>query len=235
MSPDTRTMGDVPPTWTILVPTLGERRALFERLMTALLPQLDPYAGNVRVISWWNNGSPGLPEIRQRLVIGSRSEYVSFVDDDDLVPGYFVAEVVTALAQRPDYVGWDVQCYSDGAPTAISHHSLAHGRWYNGETAYFRDISHLNPIKRDLALLGDFRKTRVGRAEDRNWADQIRHTRKVRTEVVIPRIMYHYLYSTSQKLGMGSRWQTPRRIRAQGTPAQFDSPYFSYHPGSARA
>jgi hypothetical protein len=228
-------MGHVPPTWTILVPTLGERRALFERLMGALLPQLDPYAGTVRVVSWWNNGAPGLPKIRQRMVVGAGSEYTSFVDDDDLVPDYFVAEVVSALESRPDYVGWDVQCYTDGAPTAISHHSLAHGGWYNKPDAYYRDISHLNPIRRDLALLADFRKARAGQAEDRNWASQIRRTHKVRTEVVIPRVMYHYLYSTSRKPGMGSRWQQPRSIRAQGTPAQFGSPYFSYHPESAHA
>jgi hypothetical protein len=225
-------MGHVLPTWTILVPTLGERRPLFERLMRGLLPQLDPFEGRVNVVAWWNNGVPRLPEIRQAMVFGARSEYVSFVDDDDLVPDYFVTEVVSALAERPDYVGWQVQCYSDGHPTAVSYHSLRHGRWRNDGPRYFRDISHLNPIRRDLALLADFRRTKPGRPEDRAWVDQIRQTGKVRQEVMIDRIMYHYLYSTSRQAGTGSRWRNPKMIRPGGRPAHFDSPHFSYFPGS---
>lgn len=233
MPPEPRTMGHVLPTWTILVPTLGERRPLFERLMSGLLPQLDPHEGRVNVVAWWNNGHPSLPEVRQAMVDGARSDYVSFVDDDDLVPNYFVAEVVSALAQRPDYVGFQVQCYSNGVPTAVSYHSLRHGRWRNDGATYFRDISHLNPIRRDLALLADFRRTKPGRPEDRAWVDQLRKTGRVRTEVTIDRIMYHYLYSTSRYAGAGSRWRNPRMIRPGSQPARFDSPHFSYFPGSA--
>jgi hypothetical protein len=215
------------PSWTILVPTLGERRALFERLMAGLLPQLDPYDGRVRVLGWYNDGSPSLPKIRQRLVETAGTDYVSFVDDDDLVSRDYVAEIVGALASRPDYVGFQVQCYSNGAPTGVAYHSLEFDQWRNLTGRYERDISHLNPIKRSLALRADFSRTRAGKPEDRAWADQLRRARVLQTQVVINRILYHYLYSTSRAAGVGSRWSVPRRI-TRGERATVTSPYFTW-------
>ena len=223
-------MTAAPPTLAILVPTLGERAALFERLMDALLPQLDPYAGQVQVLGWWSNGRPSLPEIRQAMTQAADTEYVCCIDDDDLVPNYYVAEIIEALAGRPDYVGFQVQCYTDGVPTGISRHSLKYDGWWNEPGAYFRDLSHLNPIRRELALLADYRRAAPGAPEDRAWVAQLRRSRRVRTEVVIDRIMYHYLFSTSRTAGIGSRWKAPKLIRPDLEPIKIDHPCFSYVP-----
>jgi len=218
------------PTWSILVPTLGERHPLFERLMRGLLPQTEAYEGRVQVIGWWNNGTPSLPEIRQRLLLSTRTDYVSFVDDDDLVSTHYVDEVMAALGTRPDYVGFQVQCYSDGHPTAVSYHSLEHGRWVNRKDRYLRDISHINPMRTEIARSADFRKARRGGAEDRAWADQLRRGGRLKAEVTIPRIMYHYLYSTSREPGLGSRWKLPRAITPGGERSAIDHPHFSWSP-----
>jgi hypothetical protein len=215
------------PSWTILVPTLGERRALFERLMAGLLPQLDPHGGRVRVVGWHNDGRPSLPKIRQQMVKAAGTEYVSFVDDDDLVSPDYVAEIVTALDQRPDFVGFQVQCYSDGAPTGIAYHSLEFRQWRNLAGRYERDISHLNPIRTQLALKADFSRTPAGQPEDRAWVAQLRQAKVLNTQVVIPRILYHYLYSTSRSAGIGSRWKRPRQIRP-GRRSTITSPYFTW-------
>lgn len=212
----------MPPTWTILVPTLGERRPLFERLMTGLLPQLDPFAGRVRVVGWHNNGSPSLPKIRQRMIERATTDYVSFVDDDDLVSPEYVAEIVAALETRPDYVGFQVQCYSDGAPTAVAHHSLEFTRWRNLPGRFERDISHINPIRTVLARRANFARTRPGGAEDRDWAGQLRRAQALKTQVVIPRIMYHYLFTTT-----GTRWQKPRDITT-GERSAIVHPHFTW-------
>lgn len=218
----------MPPTWAILVPTLGERRALFERLMGVLLPQLDPYHGRVRVIGWLNNGRPGLPEIRHRMLTEAGTDYVSFVDDDDLVSRDYVDEVMSALGQEPDVVGFQVQCYSNGVPTAVAHHSIRHGHWVNLPDRFLRDVSHLNPVRRKIAMTADFRRAKPGQPEDRAWADQIRRGGLLRTEVVIPRIMYHYLYSTGRKAGDGSRARQPRLIRESAGRSEITSPHFTW-------
>jgi hypothetical protein len=216
------------PTWTILVPTLGERRPLFERLMAGLLPQLDAYAGRVRVVGWHNDGAPSLPEIRQKLVMAAKTDYVSFVDDDDLVAPFFVDEVMATLDDGPDYVGFQVQCYSDGHPTAIAYHSLAYARWRNLKGRHERDISHINPMRTRIAATADFRRTRRGAPEDRSWVDQLRRGGRLRTEIVIPRIMYHYLYSTSRAHGQGSRWENPKLIKPGAERATVTSPHFTW-------
>lgn len=215
------------PTWTILVPTLGERRAVFERLMTGLLPQLEPYGGQVRVLAWHNNGRPSLPEIRQRMVLAAGTDYISFVDDDDLVAPFYVDAIMAALETEPDYVGFQVQCYSDGHPTAVAYHSLEYRRWRNLRGRYERDISHINPMRTKIASMADFRRTRRGAPEDRAWVEQLRRGARLKTEVVVPRILYHYLYSTSREHGLGSRWENPKMIRP-GERSPLASPYFTW-------
>lgn len=214
------------PMWDILIPTLGERRALFDRLMGVLMPQVDAAGGRVRVVGWFNNGEPTLADIRQRMILDpSRARYVSFVDDDDLVSPDYVPEILAALDLSPDYVGFQVQCYSDGNPVAVAYHDLDHGRWVNLSDRYLRDISHLNPIRTTLARRADFRRSRRGSGEDRVWAEQIRRGRVLRDQVVIPRIMYHYLH-TNPGSATGSRWRNPRMIRVDNQRSTVSGPNF---------
>jgi hypothetical protein len=220
----------VTPTWSILVPTLGERRLLFDRLMAGLIPQVDRFGGDVRVVGWFNNGTPSLPEIRHRMVMAAETDYLSFVDDDDLVSPYFVRHVMDALETRPDYVGFQVQCYSDGLPTAVAYHSLEYRRWRNFKGRYERDISHINPMRTAIARTADFRRTRKGFPEDRAWVDQLRRGGRLRTEVVVPRIMYHYLYCTGREAGQGSRWERHHKIHRSDERSTVTSPNFSWSP-----
>lgn len=213
------------PTWTILVPTLGQREGLFTRLMGVLLPQLDEYEGRVRVLAWRNNGKPSISEIRDALLESAGSDYVSFVDDDDLVPEYYVAEIVRAIAERPDHVGFKIEYTTDDEHREIVEHSLRWGKW--GRTLdgqLHRDVTHIDPIRRDLAMRARFR-VRPGRAEDRVWVRQVR--RYLSTEVYIDKIMYHYLYREGT-----TAWREPDKIaQVPGRPV-VDHPYFAWHPSS---
>ncbi|SCL31992.1 hypothetical protein GA0070616_4369 [Micromonospora nigra] len=215
------------PTWSILIPTIGQRGDLFRRLLDVLLPQLDPHEGRVRVLAWWNNGTPRLTDIRQTLMLDAGTDYVSFVDDDDLVVEDFVDAIVAALASRPHHVGFRVAYHVDGELREVCDHSLRHRRWHRDRVrGLLRDVTHLDPIRRDLALRGDFRKTRKGWAEDRVWVAQVR--RHLRTEEYIPRVLYHYLYSPA-----GSAWQHPERLQSVGSRPVVDHPHFAWHPESS--
>ncbi|WFE45311.1 glycosyltransferase family 2 protein [Verrucosispora sp. WMMD1129] len=216
------------PSWSILIPTIGQRADLFARLLDVLLPQLDAHAGRVRVLAWWNNGTPRLTDIRQTLMRDAGTDYVSFVDDDDLVEPDFVDAIVAALASRPDHVGFQVAYHVDGDLREVCDHSLRHRRWYRDRAKglLLRDVTHLDPIRRDVALRGDFRKTRKGWAEDRVWVAQVR--RHLRTEEYIPRVLYHYLYSPA-----GSAWQHPERLQQGGSRPTVEHPFFAWHPESS--
>lgn len=205
------------PDWTILIATLGQRRERLARLLDVLIPQTEPYDGAVTVCALHNNGERPLSHVRQDLVEQATSRYVSFVDDDDEVPDYFVDEVVPRL-DGVDYVGWQMQCYVDGRPLKPTYHSVKYAQWYEDRRGFYRDISHLNPIRRELALLADFR---LGDPpEDVNWADQLRG--KVRTENYIDKLMYHYRSSSHD-----STWRRSQKFE-QLPRLTFEHPWFTY-------
>lgn len=216
------------PTWTILIPTIGQRADSFARLLDVLLPQLGPEAGRVRVLAWWNNGDPPLWQIRDALIGAASSEYVSFIDDDDLVPEYYVAEVVRALETRQDHVGFQLEYWVDGELKELVDHSIRHGSWGRGPDGLYRDLTHIDPVRTDLARRASFRVRRPGKAEDRMWVKGVR--RHVRTEVYIDKVMYHYLWSPA-----GSAWRQPDLIRQGFARPVVDHPYFAWHPESADA
>lgn len=213
------------PTWTILVPTLGQREHLFLRLMGVLLPQLDAHEGRVRVLAWRNNGQPSISEIRDTLLETAGSDYVSFVDDDDLVPEYYVAEVVNAIATRPDHVGFRLEYSTDDQHREIVDHSLKWGGWgrtHDGKL--FRDVTHIDPVRRDLAVRARF-AVRRGRAEDRVWVRKVRQ--HLATEVYVDKVMYFYEWRENV-----TAWQRPDEIVPVFGRPEIDHPYFSWHERS---
>jgi hypothetical protein len=218
------------PTWAILIPTIPQREALFMRLLRILLPQLDAHGERVRVIAWRNSGSPRLAEIRDELIADAGTDYVSFIDDDDTVPEYYADEVIKALDSRPDHVGFKLAYYRDGNLEETVEHSMIYSGWgRTRETGQlYRDFTHVDPIRRDLAVRGHFARARPNRAEDKIWVRQVRPFLDPAAEVYIDKIMYHYLWRPLE-----SSWQNPGEIVPAGKARPEISHHaFSWHPRS---
>ncbi len=240
------------PSWAILVPTIPRRAESFVKLMNALLPQIpsDPLGwmgmGDVSVIAWLNDGTVpgGLGGIRDELLRYADLagfEYASFIDDDDMVPPYYVSEIRKALAERPDHVGFPIQYRKDGeVKQARVEHSLKWksvgwtvNRTARGEAALVRDFTHIDPIRIELARRGQFRHgdgQDQYAAEDRRWVRQVRP--HLKTEVFIDKIMYYYDWRPAESSWMepdfariAERWniQLAHEVR---------SPHLFWHPES---
>lgn len=186
--------------WSILIASLARRSESLAQVVEDLGQQLVP---GVEVIVYRNHGEKALGEIRQALVEAAGGTYLNFVDDDDRLPGYYVDEVVQRLDGEVDYIGWRMQAYIDGFQLKPTYHTLDVDHWWESDTAYWRDFSHLNPVRADFARLADFR--RVDPPEDVSWADQLRIQASQLdaiglglTQAVVPddKVMYHY-YSRS--------------------------------------
>jgi hypothetical protein len=215
------------PTWAILIPTIGQRRDLFLRLMDRLLPQLDAHAGRVRVLAWFNHGQPMLGDLRDQLMLDAGTDYVSFIDDDDLVSEDYVAEIVKALTSKPDHVGFRLEFTTNGRGREIVEHSLKWGRWgRSADGMLFRDFTHIDPIRRELAIKGSFRTIRPHHAEDRQWVKSVRGT--LHSEEFIPKVLYHYLWDERV-----TAWQRPRDLDITNGRHPVEHPFFSWHPESA--
>lgn len=212
------------PKWTILIATLGQRADRLRQLLDVLMPQVDAMHGVVRVIALRNNGELPLADIRQALVECADSDYLSFIDDDDMVPDYFVKRVVPLL-DGVDQVGWRMQCVQDGVRLKPTYHSLRYDGWSEDVDGYYRDVSHLNPIKTELAQKVDYRSTRP--PEDVAWTGLIRP--HVRTEHYIDDCMYEYRADSRD-----SMWAPGSATPGQYERVEVASPWFTWHPWSSQ-
>ena len=206
---------------SILIATLGQREERFKRLLDALLPQVDKY-DDIEVIAYWNNFERPLVEIRQALLNQAKGEYVCFIDDDDTVPNYYCDEIMQRL-DGVDYVGWQMQLYTNGEKAKPTYHSLRYSNWHDDEDGYYRNVSHLNPIKREIALKAGF-SSKEGVPEDYDWANRVGSL--VKTENYIDKVMYYYHHTADDSHWAGGKalkdWERPNIINK----------HFNWHPDS---
>jgi hypothetical protein len=163
------------------------------RLRNVLLPQIE---GNPEVevverifVKGMTRGANRVEMIKQ-----SEAEYINFVDDDDLVAEDYVSRIFPLL-DGVDYIGFQVQLYygGPGGPKELpTYHSLKYPQWSSTNEGHYRDLSHLNPIKRELALQGSEAMSKGDGNEDVIWADAMRGLGIVKTEHYVDKIMYHY-------------------------------------------
>lgn len=209
--------------WSILIASHVSRRDSLYRLIGLVEPQLTP---QVEVDVLWNRGQLGIGEYRQKLLDKARGEYVNFVDDDDRIPDHYVSDILEALETDPDYVGFQVHMHDASDPPVLGkreirvEHSIRYEGWFGRAPNLYRDISHLNPIRRDIAIKGRFVG---GRSEDRKWAKEVRPW--VKTEVYIPKVMYFYDFERGKSVPH-ERFDR-RRVNPPDLPEGFN-----FHPDS---
>lgn len=207
--------------WSILIATHVARHRAFDLLIRSLAPQVAPF--DIEVVVFWNRGGLNIGAYRQALLEESAGEYVSFVDDDDRLPPYFCGEIVAALDSRPDYVGFELKLTDRSRPTLRTGralHSLEHNGWSTGPRAYLRDVTHLNPIRREHAIRGRFEGVS---GEDRRWAEEVRPY--LHSQIYVDRVMYFYEYNRRKSQRGGEyveSFHKPPRLPDK----------FRYHPAS---
>jgi hypothetical protein len=212
-----------------MVATLGRRRDKLERLLRCLLPQVEGAGGAVTVEALWNNGERPIGQVREAMMLHTQAAYINFIDDDDLVSENYVASVLPRLDGIVDYIGWKAQLWKNGnLQPLLVYHTLDCGRWYEDEFGYFRDLTHFNPIRRELAVQSSFLGDCEKWSEDYDWANKLRG--KVHTQDYIDEIMYYQYYDVKDSTGMDSVPDTGSYERLV-----VSSPYFSWHPESLPA
>lgn len=211
------------PKLTVMIATLGQRSDRFARLLDTLMPQVNKQSGKVEVVAYWNNFERPLYEIRQALVDEAKGEYVCFIDDDDLVPEYYTDEILKALRSKPDYVGWRQQLYSNGEAVKPTFHSLKYAGVSEDEQGWYRNVSHLNPVKRELSLKASW-EVPEGIPEDSPWAERVAPHLKIESYIDKPMYFYHPSSEDSQ-------WRGGRDKEKRVRPV-IDQQHFRWHKES---
>lgn len=204
-------------TWDILITSIPHRHEMLCELLAELDRQHLPWIG---VTVYRDNLEKSYGDKTGDLLKSSRADYVSCIDDDDWIAPDFTIRVMGALkAERPDYVGYPVLWTRDGMPQQRVEHSLRHGGWASGDGILKRDISEKNPMRREIALLGNWHG---GYAAEVEWANQVRATGRCVTEAWIDEPMYYYreCFSTG--------WHAPRQPFSGPLPELPSYPWLRY-------
>lgn len=201
---------------SILIPTIGRRYNKFLLLVEYLTKQVEGLP--IEIVAFWNTCEYPIGKIRQKLVEDAKGEYVCFIDDDDWVPGYYCQSIIDALGK--DYVGFDVDVQENGNHRGTAFHSLQYTIWRQEEPSYYRGVTHLNPIRRELALQGTFHSNGAG--EDEDWARTM--TPITKTENYLGKIMYIYRHDTQDTMFGGKSGPLKQYERPE-----FEHKQFRYH------
>lgn len=180
--------------WAILIPTLAEPDR--ERSLSRLLAEIDRQrqGKDIIVITLKDKrGEKTTGRKRNELIqaaVNAGAEYVSFVDDDDIIGENYVKLNMEGIAMGFDCNSLMGRIYFKGKPGNPFHHSIIYDHWWQDSKMYYRNPNHLNCIRLDKIKDIPFRDQTIG--EDGHWSADIQKAGVLKTEFQIKEIIYHY-------------------------------------------
>jgi glycosyltransferase involved in cell wall biosynthesis len=187
--------GDKPPAmWSILICTLEERKATFRKLYRELKKQIaeNNLVGQVEIRAFCDNRKYTVGFKRNALLKASKGKYVCYIDDDDWVHEKYVSMIFEKLQKNPDCVSLKGIITTNGKNPRLFIHSNAYKEWFERDGIYYRSPNHLNPIRRDIAMLCKFPETNAG--EDHAWSMALARSGLLKKEEIIDEPYYFYLF-----------------------------------------
>jgi glycosyltransferase involved in cell wall biosynthesis len=181
---------------SILIPTLPNEYAFLKRLMAVLRPQVERYPGQIEILLDDRGKSVTTGEKRNYLIKQSIGEYVVFIDTDDLVPIYYIDEIMKAAKKDSDCITFRGFMTTDGKNREPFVLRMSESYEKRGNT-YYRWPNHIVPIKRQIAAAILFPNKTFG--EDYAWSKKINDMGLIKTETFIDKEMYHYDYRKKKR------------------------------------
>lgn len=181
---------------SILIPTLPEpeSQAYLSRLRGLLAPQI---CEGVEIIEDASPRNVPTGSKRNSLIDRAQGQYFCQIDTDDIVPNYYVKEILNAIKNEPDVITFNGFMTTDGGNRR--NFIIKLGEHYEERDGkYIRYPNHLCVFKRDLVKHVRFEPIWI--QEDYRWATKIRDLGLLKTEVHISKDMYHYDYKNKNKM-----------------------------------
>lgn len=195
--------------WSILIATTGSRVAqFFAPLVLELEKQVDFLGarGEVEVLGLYDAKGMTIGEKRNILLNSASGEYLSFVDDDDIVHPSYVSQVLDAINLNPgvDLITFDMERQSVGIPNLICKHSIeATGDGHeDGSGGWVSPPSHIMVWKSEVANKAMFPLKNW--REDYDWSRQV--GKYVSSCINIDRVLYWYRMQIELAQEKGVPW-----------------------------
>lgn len=181
---------------SILICSLGFRKAMLDSLVNHLNGQINNRTDLVEIITYVDNKERSTGFKRQSLLNQAKGDYVVFIDDDDFVPIYYVDEMLKACESGLDCFAIRGTMTTNGAHETqwfISKEFKNEDRREGNQTVYYRRTNHITGVKRSIALVAGFPDK--SNAEDKHYSDRL----VLKTEFKINPPMYWYRFTTANK------------------------------------
>lgn len=196
---------------TIGLPTIVQRAPEFARLHAHIARQAE--GKPVEILVACDNKEISIGKKRQNLLQEAKGEWITMVDDDDWVSDTYVDDILAALQESPDCVGFLIQCTRNGKHPVMAKASLAYKRWGENQDgfAHVRSPYQKTPVRRSIALKVGFPDLRYG--EDRVYSEGV--VKLCQTEVFINRVLYNYRFR-AEPFSLKYGFQRPGTPRGKG-------------------
>jgi len=160
-----------------------------------LLPQIEKHKDRVNIV--YNDKGPSMciGEKRNALMSMASGEYFAYIDDDDMVPSYYVDEMLKAIDKGPDVITFRGHMLTNGAHRVDFIIKLGE-KYEERKGKYYRWPNHLCGFKKSLVRHVQFPP--VKQREDFMWSEMIKNKGLLKSEVHIDKEMYQYLFRTNK-------------------------------------
>lgn len=176
---------------SICIPTIVERQHLVEKLYEKVISQVGENE-DVEVLVASDNKEISIGAKRQHFLLAAQGEYVVMIDDDDDISDDYVSEILKAIENGPDCVGFQIKCTGTEGKTADM--SNKYSDWADSQNGfdYVRTPYQKTPMRTILALAIGYKDMRYG--EDYDFSKRLKQSGLITSEVYIPKTLYHYRF-----------------------------------------
>lgn len=183
---------------SILIATLNEPFYIngLKRLNNILDPQIERYSGEVEKKINDKGRSMTTGEKRNELIKGTTGEYFVFIDSDDIIPVFYLDEVMNALESNPDVVTFKGYMTTDKTNRQNFFIRLGSG-YFTKNGIHYRWPNHITVMKRERVQNVLF--PHITKQEDYEWSKQIHNKKLLNSEVYIDKDLYIYDFISYNK------------------------------------
>lgn len=178
---------------SVLTASLVEREYYQQRISSLLKPQLTE---DVEWLIERDNRELTIAAKFQKLLERAKGDYICFVDEDDIIPAYYISKILEAIKSKPDCVAINGIVTIDEKNPFPFYHSMKYDHWFSNDEGHFRSPNPTNPVKRELALKAGF-DTTLTRGCDYYYAMKLLPFLK--SETIIEECLYFYLAKTKSQ------------------------------------
>lgn len=180
------------PKFTILICTLEERKEKFlNRILSILTPQITDK--DVEIITLTDNGEISIGSKRNLALDLANGEYLTFIDDDDIVCNKYVDLILEKTLENNDVIVFNGIVTTNGCDVKLAKQGMEY-KYGEIDNVYYRLPNHLAIHKKET-IKQRFMDVRTG--EDDEWAQ--RRLTEIKTQSKIDEILYHYDFRTTTK------------------------------------